>query len=114
VAVIDPIRVRQALGNLVENAVRNTPPGGRVTVTVAEADGEASIVVTDSGPGFPAAFVASAFEPFSRADKARGRADGGAGLGLAIVRAVAEAHGGVAEARNGRDGGAEVALRFPV
>lgn len=113
VASVDPVRVRQALANLIENAIRNTPPGGRVAVTVVAAAGAASIVVSDTGPGFPTAFMPTAFEPFSRADAARGRSDGGAGLGLAIVRAVAEAHGGVAEARNGQLGGAEVALRFP-
>ena len=112
-ASVDPVRIRQALANLIENAVRNTPAGGRVTVTVEEVGTEVSIIVADSGPGFPPGFVASAFEPFSRVDAARGRSDGGAGLGLAIVRAVAEAHDGVAEARNGRLGGAEVALRFP-
>jgi two-component system OmpR family sensor kinase len=112
-ASVDPVRIRQALGNLIENAIRNTPAAGRVTVTVEEVGSELSIVVADSGPGFPAGFVATAFEPFSRVDAARGRSDGGAGLGLAIVRAVAEAHGGVAEARNGQLGGAEVGLRFP-
>ena len=70
--------------------------------------------VADSGPGFPPGFLAVAFEPFSRADRARGRSAGGAGLGLAIVRAVAEAHGGSVEARNDPAGGAVVALRLPV
>lgn len=112
-ASVDPVRVRQALGNIIDNAVRNTPRGGRVAVTVGTVDERPTIVVADTGAGFPASFIESAFEPFSRADSARGRAEGGTGLGLAIVRAVAEAHGGEAEARNGATGGAEVALRFP-
>jgi two-component system OmpR family sensor kinase len=113
IALVDPDRLSQALGNLLDNALRNSPRGGRVVVTVAMTGGRPSVVVADDGPGFPAAFIATAFEPFSRADPARGRSDGGAGLGLAIVRAVAEAHGGVAVARNGARGGAEVALLFP-
>ena len=88
---VDPLRARQALGNLVDNALRHgarrdpaRPPGG---------DGEAiEIDVSDEGPGFPAELAPHAFERFARGDDARTR--GGAGLGLAIVRAIAEAHGG--------------------
>jgi heavy metal sensor kinase len=109
----DPERVRQALGDLVDNALRYSARGGRVTVRVAADAGGATMSVTDSGPGFPPGFLAVAFEPFSRADPARGRSAGGAGLGLAIVRAVAEAHGGAVEARNDPAGGAVVVLRLP-
>ncbi|HYZ14332.1 MAG TPA: ATP-binding protein [Actinomycetota bacterium] len=111
-ADVDPLRMRQAIGNLIDNALRHAPPGGRVSVALARANGELTISVSDSGPGFPPEFLADAFEPFTRDDAARSRSDGGTGLGLAIVRAIAEAHGGSAEARNTARG-AEVVLRFP-
>ena len=113
-AMADPERLRQALGDLIDNALRFSSRGGRVTIGLSGDGDGVTITVADSGPGFPTGFLASAFEPFSRADPARGRADGGAGLGLAIVRAVAEAHGGGVEARNDPAGGAIVALRLPV
>jgi len=112
-ASLDPARIRQAVGNLIDNGIRHTPRGGRVTITMVRSSSEITITVTDVGDGFPPSFLRHAFEPFSRADAARSRSDGGAGLGLAIVRAVAEAHGGTAEAWNGASGGAEVMLRMP-
>jgi heavy metal sensor kinase len=112
-AMADPERLRQALGDLIDNALRFSSRGGRVTVGLSGDGGGVTITVADRGPGFATGFLASAFEPFSRADPARGRADGGAGLGLAIVRAVAQAHGGDVEARNDPAGGAIVALRLP-
>jgi signal transduction histidine kinase len=110
---LDPLRIRQALGNLLDNAVRHTPPGGWVAVEATRDDGALTLVVTDSGPGFPQAFLPQAFEPFARPSPSRARSQGGTGLGLAIVRAVAEAHGGVAVAGNGHQGGARVTLRIP-
>jgi heavy metal sensor kinase len=112
-ASLDPLRIRQAVGNLLDNALRHTPPGGKVTVEAARADGFVSMQVRDTGGGFPATFLPVAFEPFARPDASRSRADGGTGLGLAIVRAVAEAHGGTAEARNHPGGGASVTVRIP-
>ena len=112
-ANLDPLRVRQALGNLLDNALRHTPPGGRVAVGLARLDGEIAISVADGGPGFTPEFLDDAFEPFSRDDPARVRTDGGAGLGLAIVRAIADAHSGSVDLRNRPEGGAEVVLRFP-
>jgi two-component system OmpR family sensor kinase len=109
---VDPLRMRQAIGNLIDNALRHAPRGGRVAVALARANSELMISVSDSGPGFSPEFLADAFEPFTRDDAARSRSDGGTGLGLAIVRAIAEAHGGSAEARNTAHG-AEVVLRFP-
>ncbi len=110
---IDGTRVRQAVGNLVDNALRHTSRGGRVTVAAVRLDGAVSIMVSDTGEGFPPAFLPHAFEAFARADASRSRSAGGAGLGLAIVQAVVEAHGGAVEARNGADGGAVVLLRIP-
>jgi two-component system OmpR family sensor kinase len=112
---VDPLRMRQAVGNLLDNAVRSTPPQGTVTIEVGQADGFLSLEVRDTGEGFPAAFLRNAFEPFARPDAPRSRPDrdAGSGLGLAIVRAVAEAHGGTVEAANRPEGGAAVRLRIP-
>lgn len=112
-AGVDGVRIRQALSNLLDNAIRHTPPGGRITVAGVVTDGRQSITVTDTGTGFDPAFLAHAFEPFSRADAARGRAGGGTGLGLPIVRVILEAHDGSVEARNLPVGGAAVEMRLP-
>jgi heavy metal sensor kinase len=112
-ARLDKARMRQAVGNLIDNALRHTPAGGRVTVGAVHRDGTLTIEVADTGEGFAPSFLPQAFDPFSRSDAARARADGGSGLGLAIVRAVAEAHGGSVEAANRPDGGAVVVLRIP-
>jgi two-component system OmpR family sensor kinase len=105
----DRVRVEQAMGNLVENAIRHG--GGQIVLAVAMRDGEVELRVSDHGPGFPDDFLADAFERFSRADPARSA--GGTGLGLSIVAAIADAHGGGAGARNRPDGGAEVWIRVP-
>jgi signal transduction histidine kinase len=110
-ARVDGDRVRQAVENLVENALRHAGRGGTVGIGAVVDDGHLRLVVTDSGPGFADAVLERAFEPFARADD--DRAVDGAGLGLAIVRAVAEAHGGKANARNLEGGGAEVSLDIP-
>jgi heavy metal sensor kinase len=96
---VDRLRIEQALGNLVENALRY----GEGTIRLA--GDTLTLRVSDEGPGFPPGFAPRAFERFSRADDSRGT--GGAGLGLAIVAAVAEAHGGSASAA-----GAAVAIRL--
>jgi signal transduction histidine kinase len=110
---VDPVRLRQALGNLIDNALQHTPAGGTVSIVVNASAGRVSAAVTDTGEGFPNAFLDRAFEPFSRADSARSRDQGGAGLGLAIVKAVAEGHGGSVSARNNAGGGATVELLIP-
>ncbi len=112
-ADLDEVRIRQALGNLLDNALRQTSSGGRVTVLAAKEDGALHLEVRDTGPGFPEGFLPMAFEPFARPDGARSRVEGGTGLGLAIVRAVAEAHGGRADASNLDRGGASVVLTIP-
>ncbi|MGH8907130.1 MAG: ATP-binding protein [Egibacteraceae bacterium] len=112
-ARIDADRVRQAVGNLIDNALRHSCRGGTVTVSAARQDAGLAITVADTGEGFPPAFLPAAFEAFSRADAARARGEGGAGLGLAIVRAVAEAHGGSVEAANRPHTGAMVVMRIP-
>jgi signal transduction histidine kinase len=89
---IDGERVTQVLANLLDNAVRHSPAGGRVRLDVSARDGETHIAVSDDGPGIPPAERARAFERFSRQDPARPR--GGAGLGLAICREIVRAHRG--------------------
>jgi heavy metal sensor kinase len=110
VIVADRLRLEQALGNLVDNALRH---GAGTIRLAARRDGDTVVVsVGDRGPGFAAELIPRAFERFSRGDAAR--SDAAAGLGLAIVDAIARAHGGHAAVRNGADAGAEVALTLPV
>jgi two-component system, OmpR family, sensor kinase len=104
----DQARLEQALANMVDNALRHG--AGDVVLSATRRDGAVELHVRDHGPGFPAEFLPSAFERFSRADEARSR--GGTGLGLAITEAVAKAHGGSAHAAN-RNGGADVWLELP-
>jgi signal transduction histidine kinase len=112
-ADLDADRIRQAIDNLVDNALRFAP-GGSVIVLAARADGtDLDIEVRDDGPGFPVGFLPHAFERFRRPDSGRSRGDGGAGLGLAIVRAIVAAHGGTATADNRTDGGAVIRLHLP-
>jgi signal transduction histidine kinase len=111
-ARVDADRLRQAIENLVDNAIRHAGTGGTVDVLVERDDGRLRISVTDSGPGFGDAILDRAFEPFARVDG--DSAGEGAGLGLTIVRAVAKAHGGSATARNVKGGGAEVSIDLPV
>ena len=113
-AHVDDTRLRQALDNLIDNAIRHAGQGGSVTIEARHEGEWLLMAVADSGPGFPPEFVGQAFEPFSRADEGRNRDQGGAGLGLAIVRAVAEAHRGTVTAGNRPEGGAVVEMRTPL
>jgi two-component system, OmpR family, sensor kinase len=112
-ADVDELRVRQALGNLLDNGLRAAPSGGYVSVAAERDDGSLRLEVRDSGPGFPPEFLPVAFEAFTRPDAGRSRPVGGAGLGLAIVAAVAQAHGGSVSAENLPDGGAVVVVWIP-
>jgi len=89
----DRDRLEQVVGNLVDNALRHAPPGGRVEVFSWRRDGEVGITVADDGPGVPGEIREHIFERFARGGVARGR-DGGAGLGLAICDEIVRAHGG--------------------
>ncbi|MGW3353500.1 ATP-binding protein [Nonomuraea rubra] len=94
----DPVRVRQAIGNLVTNSLRYTPRGGHITLS-AHRDGDHVVIeVTDTGIGIRAEHLPYIFDRFWREEKSRNRRTGGSGLGLAIVRNLAEAHGGTATA----------------
>lgn len=103
----------QLLLNLLDNAVKHTPPGGSVTARWAAADGWAEVRVSDTGPGIAAEHLPHIFDRFYRVDPARTRADGGAGLGLSICRWIAEAHGGSIEAESEPGKGATFTLRLP-
>jgi signal transduction histidine kinase len=107
--VADRLRIEQALGNLVDNALRHGR--GEVNLTLAEDDGVVELHVLDEGPGFDPAFLAHAFDRFARPDDARAR--GGSGLGLAIAAMIARAHGGSAGARDRPLGGADVWISLP-
>ncbi len=109
----DPDRLAQVLTNLLENAVRYTPPGGWVGVSVKTLPGGLELSVEDSGPGLSDEAQARVFERFYRAETSRGRAGGGSGLGLAIVRTLVELHGGRVEAHNRAAGGAAFHVTLP-
>jgi signal transduction histidine kinase len=112
-ARIDPDRIRQAVDNLLDNALRFAPRGSVIVLAAQTHGPDLDIEVRDHGPGFPPGFLPHAFERFRRPDTGRSRDDGGAGLGLAIVQAIASAHGGPAVARNEAGGGAVVGLHLP-
>lgn len=90
----DPDRIAQVLDNLLDNAIRYSPAGSEVTVTLAREAGQVACRVSDAGPGIAAQHLPFIFERFYRADPARGRGEGGSGLGLSIVRDLVLAHGG--------------------
>jgi len=104
---VDPQRVGRAISNMLDNACKWSPPGGRVEVEV----GHGQVTVRDHGPGFPNGNLDNVFDRFWRADEARGKP--GSGLGLAIVHRVAEEHEGSARACNAAGGGAVVRLALP-
>jgi len=109
----DAMRLRQVVLNLLSNATRHGPPGGRVTVRVATAGADATVAVSDEGPGIPAHELEQVFERFYRVDPARGRDAGGAGLGLAIVRRMVELHGGRVWAESAEGAGTTVTFTVP-
>ena len=112
-AMVDPDRIRQAIDNLIDNALRFAPAASQIDVCAVPDDVGLTITVADAGPGFPPDFLPHAFERFKRPGGGRGRADGGAGLGLAIVEAIVRAHGGTASAANRPAGGAVLTLELP-
>jgi signal transduction histidine kinase len=90
----DPDHLAQVLANLLQNAVRYTPEGGRLTVSARRRNTDVLVSVTNSGPGIPANDLPHVFERFYRVEKSRDRASGGAGIGLAIVKTLVEVGGG--------------------
>ncbi len=107
----DADRLRQVVDNLAVNAVRHTPEGSGVEITVAEEGRWAVVTVHDDGPGIDPRDADRIFQPFYRSDPSRSRSSGGAGLGLAIVAAIVGAHGGTVALVPGR--GATFQVRLP-
>jgi PAS domain S-box-containing protein len=111
----DAARLQQVVWNLVSNAVKFTPPGGRITVAVGAVNGNAELQVSDTGAGIPTAFLPYVFDKFRQADASFTRQHGGLGLGLAIARHLVELHGGLVEARSEGEGkGSTFVVRLPL
>ena len=104
----------RAVYNLVENAIKYNRPNGSVTVSVKEKNGQAMILVKDTGIGISPENQKKIFDPFFRVDKSRSRAMGGAGLGLALVDSIAREHGGSVKVLESNEKGSIIALMLPV
>lgn len=111
-ALADADRVRQIVGNLVDNAVRYAAQGGALRIETEETSGWAILRVLDRGPGLREEEVEEIFRPFFRADASRSRESGGTGLGLAVVAAIVAAHRGHVSATNRPRGGVEFRIEF--
>jgi signal transduction histidine kinase len=111
----DPMRIRQVLFNLLSNALRHTPDGGKITISGKSYESNILLSIRDTGEGLSPDQLAAVFDRFYRVDKSRSRETGGTGLGLAIVKAIVEAHGGKVEAHSaGKGQGCEFLVQIPV
>ncbi len=108
----DRMRLRQVIANLVDNAIKYTPEGGRVELETLESDGQALLVVRDTGIGIPAAEIERIWERLYRGDKSRSQR--GLGLGLSLVKAVVERHQGSVEVKSDPKTGSVFSLRLPL
>lgn len=109
----DPVRMRQALGNLVSNALRHTPPDGTVTLAARRDGDDVLLEVADTGSGIAPEDLPHVFDRFWRAEKSRSRRTGGSGLGLPIVRHLVAAHGGTVDVASEPGKGSVFTLRLP-
>jgi signal transduction histidine kinase len=109
----DPDALRQILGNLYDNALRHTPPGGRVRVVADLAQDSVRLAVEDTGTGIASEHLPRIFERFYRVDSGRARHQGGTGLGLAIVKHLVEGHGGRIDAESTLGRGTTIRMTFP-
>jgi two-component system, OmpR family, sensor histidine kinase CiaH len=109
----DASRVRQLLLILLDNALSHTPSGGEVSIGIERQNGNARIIVTDTGGGIPSRDLPHIFERFYRADKARTREDGGSGLGLAIAKWIVDAHKGEILVKSTLGEGTRIAITLP-
>jgi heavy metal sensor kinase len=110
----DRARLKQVVVNLLDNAIKYTPRGGRIDVRVSTRNGKAVLEVSDNGPGIPEESLLLVFERFYRVDKARSRELGGAGLGLSIVKSIATAHRGRVEAQSKEGEGSRFIVELPL
>ncbi|HEX5824930.1 MAG TPA: ATP-binding protein [Candidatus Limnocylindrales bacterium] len=106
---IDPVRIREVIGNLVANAIRHTPAGGTIRISGTVDDGSVELVVADSGSGIEPDLLPHVFERFTRSSST-----GGSGLGLAIARGLVELHGGTIAAVSPPGGGTRIEVRLPI
>jgi signal transduction histidine kinase len=109
----DPVALRQVLTNLFDNALRHTPPGGRIRVRADLVQDSVRLSIEDTGSGIPSEHLPRVFERFYRVDPGRAREQGGTGLGLAIVKHLVEAHGGHVQAESTLGRGTAIRLTFP-
>jgi two-component system sensor histidine kinase BaeS len=112
-AIVDGARIRQALGNLVANAIRFTPPDGKVVVGVRRVGNGYNLTVTDNGTGIAAEHLPHLFDRFYRADHSRSRTTGGSGLGLAITKHLVEAHQGTITVTSTLNHGSTFTIHIP-
>jgi signal transduction histidine kinase len=111
--VADEERLERVLANVVDNALRHSPPGSAVEVSWHERGSTVEVTVADRGPGIEADLLPQIFLPMVRGDRSRSSATGGAGLGLTIAKRLIESQGGAIAAENRAGGGAELTLRLP-
>ncbi|HPW17069.1 MAG TPA: ATP-binding protein [Candidatus Aminicenantes bacterium] len=110
----DRVKLKQLFLNVLDNAVRYTPPGGTITAALGRRDGRAVASIADTGIGIPAEHLPFVFDRFYRADKARTASDGGTGLGLSIALSVAKMHGGAIEVESEPGKGTTVRVALPL
>lgn len=111
---VDRLRIQQVLGNLLDNAIRHTPPGGVVTASARNHDGGVRVEVADTGPGIPPDALPHVFDRLYRVDSSRDRSTGGSGLGLTIARQLVEAHSGTIWAESQLGQGSRFGFDLPI
>ena len=111
--LLDPLKLTQVLNNLIDNALKYTPPKSIITVSAHLKTEEVEIRVADNGPGIPAEDLPHIFERFFRVEKGRSREKGGTGLGLSIVKHIVQLHGGQVRAESSLGQGTTFILRLP-
>jgi signal transduction histidine kinase len=113
---VDPGRMTQVLTNILDNALRHTPEGGRIVLSAKDVDDQVELAIQDTGPGLKAEDLDRIFDRFYRTDSSRqrdGELPGGSGLGLAIARSIVQAHGGQLSAESEPGNGLKVMIRLP-
>lgn len=111
---LDPLRITQIINNLLQNALRHTPEGGKILLELSADERSATLHVRDTGPGIPAEVLPHLFKRFYRGEEPSGARKEGTGLGLAIARKLAQAHGGSLTGNNAPAGGAVFTLTLPL